>query len=94
MERKDFISKIVERGYEWADYEHDGEKGYAIKKGDTKIFISFDGIGKQDWDTIKKGVPDLVHMTRIVGYYSKIHNWNRSKLGELSDRHAGEYIVK
>ncbi len=25
-------------------------------------------------------------ITRIVGYYSKVQNWNRSKLGELMDR--------
>lgn len=29
--------------------------------------------------------------TRIVGYYSGVHNWNKSKLGELRDRHEGIY---
>ena len=29
---------------------------------------------------------DVYGMTRIVGYYSRINNWNKSKLGELSDR--------
>ena len=33
----------------------------------------------------------MIHLTRIVGYYSRIQNWNRSKLAELKDRHAGEY---
>jgi ribonucleoside-triphosphate reductase (formate) len=32
------------------------------------------------------GTDDVYGMTRIVGYYSRISNWNRSKLGELSDR--------
>jgi ribonucleoside-triphosphate reductase len=32
-------------------------------------------------------------MTRIVGYYSRINNWNKSKLGELKDRHLGNYSV-
>ncbi len=31
---------------------------------------------------------DVYGMTRIVGYYSRINNWNKSKLGELGDRQA------
>jgi len=30
-------------------------------------------------------------VTRIVGYFSRISNWNRSKLGELHDRRRGNY---
>jgi ribonucleoside-triphosphate reductase len=30
-------------------------------------------------------------MTRVVGYFSRIHNWNRSKIGELKDRRHGSY---
>jgi ribonucleoside-triphosphate reductase len=32
-------------------------------------------------------------MTRIVGYFSRVNNWNKSKLGELKDRHKGNYGV-
>jgi ribonucleoside-triphosphate reductase len=32
-------------------------------------------------------------VTRIVGYFSRISNWNKSKLGELKDRHRGNYSV-
>ena len=32
-------------------------------------------------------------ITRIVGYYSRINNWNKSKHGELKDRHRGNYSV-
>lgn len=35
----------------------------------------------------------LYGVTRIVGYYSRIHNWNKSKIGELRDRHRGNYAV-
>ena len=32
--------------------------------------------------------------TRVVGYFSKIHNWNKSKReGELPARHRGDYAV-
>ncbi|WKZ15423.1 MAG: hypothetical protein QY317_16125 [Candidatus Jettenia caeni] len=33
-------------------------------------------------------------VTRIVGYYSRVQNWNKSKVGELNDRHKGNYWYK
>ncbi len=35
----------------------------------------------------------LFGVSRIVGYYSRISNWNLSKIGELQDRHKGNYGV-
>jgi hypothetical protein len=35
----------------------------------------------------------MSHVTRIVGYYSNLRSWNRSKLAELRDRHRGNYGV-
>jgi len=32
-------------------------------------------------------------MTRVVGYFSRIDNWNKSKIGELKDRHRGSYTL-
>ena len=32
-------------------------------------------------------------ITRIVGYFSRVSNWNKSKLGELKDRRRGNYTV-
>lgn len=32
----------------------------------------------------------LQGVTRIVGYYSRVANWNKSKIGELRDRQAGK----
>lgn len=40
------------------------------------------------------GTEDVYGVTRIVGYYSKITNWNKNKIGELKDRHSGNYKVK
>jgi len=39
------------------------------------------------------GSNDVYGITRIVGYYSRINNWNKSKLGELRDRRKGYYGV-
>jgi ribonucleoside-triphosphate reductase len=33
-------------------------------------------------------------VTRIVGYFSRVSNWNKSKLGELKDRQHGNYKIK
>lgn len=37
---------------------------------------------------------DVYSVTRIVGYFSRVNNWNPSKLAELADRQAGDYAVK
>ncbi len=43
---------------------------------------------------LDRGVFDPLHgVTRIVGYYSRVRNWNKSKVGELKDRHVGNYFV-
>ncbi len=43
--------------------------------------------------TCKREPQALQHMTRVVGYYSRVENWNKSKIGELKDRHKGNYSV-
>lgn len=32
-------------------------------------------------------------VTRIVGYYSRVNNWNKSKIGELRDRQGEFYTL-
>lgn len=54
---------------------------------------------ENDWETLRdialgrKNIAPLYHVTRIVGYYSRIENWNKSKLGELTDRRHGNYAI-
>jgi hypothetical protein len=43
--------------------------------------------------TGKRAPAILRHMTRIVGYFSELRNWNRSKRAELADRRRGSYAV-
>ncbi len=40
------------------------------------------------------GSENVYGVTRIVGYFSRITNWNKSKVGELRDRHQGNYSVQ
>jgi len=66
------------------------------------VEVSIDEIVKKVTDTDKaqefiKVVqndrkPIVLHgITRIVGYYSRVNNWNKSKVGELRDRAQRNY---
>jgi hypothetical protein len=35
----------------------------------------------------------MTHLSRIVGYFSQVRNWNRSKIAELRDRQRGQYAL-
>jgi len=51
-----------------------------------------DAIQRGSGDSCPKcGSADVYTVTRIVGYYSRVSNWNKSKLAELRDRRSGNY---
>ncbi len=83
MTKEEFIDKIVSKGWEWA--EEDGK--IYIKLINEKVVETQDKFS----DALIRhiGSFDVYGMSRIVGYYSKIQNWNKSKLGELQDRQDG-----
>ncbi len=61
--------------------------------------ISIDAVIRQDLDCVinalETGIDTRLYgVTRIVGYYSRVQNWNKSKIGELHDRHMGRYSVR
>ena len=39
------------------------------------------------------GSANVYGMTRVVGYFSRVDNWNASKKAELADRQKGDYKV-
>jgi hypothetical protein len=66
------------------------------------VEVSIDEIVKKVTDTDKAQEfisvvqndrkPIVLHgITRIVGYYSRVNNWNKSKVGELRDRAQRNY---
>jgi hypothetical protein len=61
---------------------------YAFRSEDMPHNTARDVIG-----VLREGRPVRVmkQMTRCVGYYSMLHNMNRSKLAEIRDRHKGNY---
>ncbi|MFH1548262.1 MAG: anaerobic ribonucleoside-triphosphate reductase [Candidatus Omnitrophota bacterium] len=40
------------------------------------------------------GSSNVYGITRIVGYFSRVNNWNKSKIGELKDRKKGNYRIE
>jgi hypothetical protein len=59
-------------------------------------YVSVDAIITQNVASIIRALETgvttrLFGITRIVGYYSRVNNWNRSKKVELADRHKGSY---
>jgi hypothetical protein len=55
---------------------------------------------EQSWEHLeavllgKRPTKAMRGMTRIVGYYSSLPAWNRSKLAELRDRQKGNYSLE
>lgn len=42
----------------------------------------------------KCGSENITLITRIVGYFSSVSQWNKSKIEELKSRRKGNYKVK
>lgn len=61
--------------------------------------IPVDAVKAADWGILEqvlvgKREPQILqHMTRVVGYFSRVENWNKSKVGELKDRQKGNYAI-
>lgn len=85
------------------DIEGNTPSEYYLKiinhKLECAFSVSMDAIIRQDLNyivnTLETGIAlRLYGVTRIVGYYSRVSNWNKSKIGELHDRHMGNYSVR
>lgn len=99
MEVADFFAKV----YDNKDLEGvsiDLDSGcVAVHHRPSKVCTAIPraAIEKTDWGVLEdiltgKREPEvLYHMTRIVGYYSRVENWNNSKLGEMKARIQGHY---
>lgn len=66
------------------------------QKYQTACEVEVDAIVRQPLKdlilALETGLFHRLHgVTRIVGYYSRIHNWNSSKTAELADRRKGNY---
>jgi len=98
----DFVEKVEgSERFEIAGLDRVGEKDEVFVLSDTTkkdgIYGKYIEVGVEEiltaplkdiWDVIANNRKKIVlhGVTRIVGYYSRTHNWNKSKVGELHDR--------
>lgn len=81
IEGEDLDSHIIKVINHNTEEAHSVSLGAVLKHKPSSIIHAFEtGV------TIR-----LFGITRIVGYYSRVNNWNRSKKVELADRHKGSY---
>ena len=95
----DFIDTCVDKGYGWYEGEQDGKNGFFVgcEKLGTAVHFTIEAIKNNEWPILERGIKqgrDVHHMTRIVGYYSRVENWNKSKKAELNDRQKGNYKIE
>lgn len=74
---------------------------FVVKDKETGVhsFLSITVIVSNEWKILRelmigeRNPLPIYHVSRIVGYFSRIENWNPSKLGELEDRRKGNYTI-
>ena len=100
MNGKTFFSNVQDNPQlEWLGITESDEIVVKNLTTDAKFAFELDAIQTQEWETLldiinnKRSPKIMEHITRIVGYYSQLRNWNKSKLAELEDRHLGDYGV-
>src|SRR5574344_73455 len=99
MSNQDFLTKIKQNSGEF-EVLRETEKTFVVfnKKTEKKYEIKKDVLEHADWENLSSVLEGrepviLDGITRIVGYFSKTSNWNKSKIGELHDRREGNYKV-
>ncbi|MCK4532911.1 hypothetical protein KAU39_03930 [bacterium] len=99
MKVEGFINACVENGYHWYQGEHEGKDGYFVgsKELNTVAHFLVEAIQQNEWPILENQITQgkkVHHVSRVVGYFSRIENWNKSKHGELKDRNKGDYGIK
>ena len=77
------------------------EEAIYLKRPSTGLCfrLTLQAVLEHEWEELAAVFADrrppnvLSHITRIVGYYSRVENWNKSKHSELADRQKGDYYI-
>jgi len=98
MKVSEFINRCVENGCVWSKGAYKDEPGYFIHSDrfDTDAHFTPGAVMSNEFPKLYAHVVqerDVVHITRVVGYFSRVQNWNKSKKGELRARQAGRYSI-
>lgn len=99
MHLTDFFAAVEQhQDLEGTAIDHEKQE-FIVQHLPTKHFtrVHANAIKENDWEvieeilTLQREPMALHHITRVVGYFSRIENWSKSKLGELKDRVQGDY---
>ena len=105
MDGRDFFNHVHQhQDLEWLGAKQGGTPAedqvlVGYKKTSSKFAVSVSAVGDHSWDELQAVLTGqrsprvMTQLSRIVGYYSQLQNWNRSKLAELRDRRKGNYAV-
>jgi hypothetical protein len=100
MTVQEFIEEL--RKQPEVEVTSENEQGRVVvrhKPSDTHTHIAHAIIPNEKWNVLweiiigERLINPLYHVTRIIGYFSRVENWNKSKVGELDDRRKGDYGI-
>ena len=100
MTKEELVDHLVTNEWMWADHSEQGIEGVTFKREfngkDVKYHLTNEGIKQLGKEELLKKIKshDVYGVSRVVGYFARIGNWNNSKLGELKDRRRGTYQVE
>ena len=83
---------------EWAGCRECAEGDRVLVQNGKLMSIPVSEVLARDWRNLEAVMLGrdpwvLERMTRVVGYFSQVRNWNKGRLAELRDRHKGTYVV-
>jgi hypothetical protein len=105
MDGRDFFSRVGEHAdLEWLGCREGRSPTEDVvliryRRTSSNYALAVEAIRDHGWEELQgvltgaRSPRVMTHVTRIVGYYSQLQNWNRSKIAELHDRHRGDYGV-
>lgn len=103
MTVEELIQVAINDNFSYKREEHKGKMGTYLHWDDPRnkdgsiIHVSDEALPDLTWSEIRSqavGGRDVSQFSRIVGYFSRVDNWNPSKKGKLKDRQAGDYGVE
>jgi hypothetical protein len=103
MTKEELFAQALSSYIDVAEGDYDGQKGFWLHWNNPAnpndgqcSFLPESQLATAEWEPVKRfvlGGRDVEHVTRVVGYYSRKSNWNKSKIGEGKDRQKGNYAV-
>jgi hypothetical protein len=105
MDGREFLQRVrAHPEFEWRGVRQgataaNDEVFVLYRPRERTMAVAVSAILEHDWAELEAVITGrrepqvMTHVTRIVGYYSMVHNWNASARAQLRDRHRGNYVL-